>query len=91
MERNVEDVARELGGIGQAMLERANGATLLRKSLVQIVNRVSSNIDDDIEKELEGVIGLIDSLGGSLNHSAQLIEFCERDLKKIAEAAIGGE
>lgn len=89
MERNVEDVAGELGTIRQALLERANGATLLRNSLVGIVNHLSGTIDRDTEGEIEGVIGLIDSLGGSLNYSAQMIEYCEKDLKQITEANAG--
>ncbi len=83
----ISRVIAVLGEVETSLLERASGAKLLRDSLVGIVNHLSGTIDKETEEEIEGVIGFLYAMYGSLNHTARQVESCQRDLEKEAAAA----
>jgi hypothetical protein len=86
MERGIKDIVVELGRIEGALMEKGCGAKLLKDSLVAVVEGIGEDVDSAFVEELNGVIGLIDSVRESLGHTAKTVESCQLDLLKIAEA-----
>ncbi len=89
MKRDFESIATDLGTIDQSLLERAGGADLLKDKLIELINSVGYEADQSITYEIEGVIGLLGAMSGSLMHTAGRLEACKRDLRDSVEANAG--
>lgn len=88
MERGIGDIITELRTVNGALLQKACGALLLKNSLIHLVDSVAGVIAGDDEEELNGVIGLIDSISESLEHTAEFVLCCADGLQKITEANV---
>lgn len=87
MEKRIEDIVLELGRIDGALMGKGCGTKILKDSLVAVVEGIDGNVDSVFVEELNGVIGLIDSVRESLEHTGQIVRNCQLDLMKLSRAA----
>ncbi|HOH81544.1 MAG TPA: hypothetical protein PLS25_07935 [Methanoregulaceae archaeon] len=64
----------------QQLLERAGGVQYLWGELVAVTEDHLKENPAEVMRKLAGVAGLLDAVAGSLEHLANDMEFCEREL-----------